>query len=171
MVADGADVGSGSADHDVAAVAAFPYLDFALGEDSGGLDILEQCAVALLVVLLDGSDQAEFLGQLGETFCVGGLCEFGVHVGPFVVLASGGGGQVLGGGANAVQLLEPMLGVLFLVLGGLEEEGGNLLEALLLRYRSEIGVFVACLRLAGKCGLQVFLGLCAFVLVVHGVCI
>ena len=41
MVADGADVGDLGADHDVAAVAAFPYLLFSLGEDLFGLDVVQ----------------------------------------------------------------------------------------------------------------------------------
>ena len=64
MGAGGADVGGLGAYHDVAAVAAFPHLDLALGEDSGGLHVVQQGTVALLVVLLNGGDQTELGGQL-----------------------------------------------------------------------------------------------------------
>ena len=112
-------------------------------------------------MLLDGGHTTELGGQLGEAL---GLCSLGkafVHIGPLVVLAIGGSGQVLSSGADAVQLFEPQLGVFLLVLGGLQEEGGNLLKALLLGLRGEVGVLVAGLALAGKGGVQVLLGLCA----------
>ncbi len=159
MVADGADVGSFGADDDVAAVAAFPHLYLALGEDLLGLDVVEQGTVTLFVVLLDGGHAAELGGQFGETLGFGGAGKAFVHIGPLVVLASGGSCQVLGCGADAVQLLEPQLGVLLLVLGGLQEEGGNLLEALLLGLRGEVCVLVAGFALAGEGGVQVLLRL------------
>ena len=161
MVADGADLGGLGADHDVAAVAAFPHLNLALGKDLFGFDVVQQGAVTLLVMLLDGGHTTELGGQLGEALGFGGAGKAFVHVGPLVVLACGGSGQILGGGADAVQLLEPQLGMLLLVLGGLQEEGGNLLKALFLSLRGEVGVLVACLALASKGGVQVLLGLCA----------
>ena len=53
------------------AVAALPYLDLALGENLRHLHIVQQGTVALLMVLLNGGDQAETLGQLMETFLIG----------------------------------------------------------------------------------------------------
>ncbi len=137
VVADRADLGGLGADDDVAAVATFPDVHLALGEDLLGLDVVQQGTVTLLVVLLDGGHTTELGGQLGEAL---GLCSLGkafVHIGPLVVLAIGGSGQVLSSGADAVQLFEPQLGVLFLVLGGLQEEGGNLLKALLLAFEAK----------------------------------
>ena len=159
MGADGADLGRLRADHDVPAVAALPDLDLALGEDRLRLHVFQQRAVALLVVLLDGGHTAELRGQLREALGLGGDGEALVHVGPLVVLAVSGGGEVFGGAADPVQLLEPELGVLLLVLGGLEEERRDLLEALLLGLGGEIGVFVPGLGLAREGGLQVLLGL------------
>ena len=159
MVADGADLGGLGADDDVAAVAAFPHLHLALGEDRLGLDVVQQGAVALLVVFLDGGHATELGGQLGEALGLGGAGEALVHIRPFVVLAGGGSGQILGGVANAVQLLEPQLGMLLLVLGRLQEECGNLLVALLLGLRGEVGVLVARLALASKGGVKVLLRL------------
>ena len=159
MVAGGADLGSLCADDDVPTVAALPDLDFALRENLGRLDIVQQCAVALLMVLLNGGDEAELLRELMEALFIGSLGKAVIHIRPLVVLALGGGDQILGGIADAGKLLEPELGVLLFILGGLEEERGYLLIALLLRDACEIGVFIACLRLAGKCGLKVLLGL------------
>ena len=59
MIAGGAQLRCLGADDDVAAVTAFPNLDLALLEDLSGFDILQQCAVTLLMMLLDGSDQTE----------------------------------------------------------------------------------------------------------------
>ena len=73
MGADGAEHGGLGADDDVAAVAALPHLDGALLEDLLGLDVVQQGAVALLVVLLDLGHQAELGGELGEALVLGGL--------------------------------------------------------------------------------------------------
>ena len=67
--------------------------------------------------------------------------------------------QILGGIADAVELLEPHLGVFLLVVGGLQEQGSDLLIAFLLGLGGKVGVLVAGLRLAGESGLQILLGL------------
>ena len=77
--------------------------------------------------------------------------------------------QVVRGRAELAELLEPQLGVLLFVLGGLEEERGDLLVALLLGGGGEVGVFVARLGLARKGLPQVLFGLGAGVFVGHGV--
>ena len=51
--------------------------------------------------------------------------------------------------------------------GGFEEQGGDLLEALLLGLGCKVGILVASHGFAGECGFQVLLGLCACVLVCH----
>ena len=101
------------------AVAAFPHLDLALREYLGHLHIVEQGAVALLVMLFNGGHKAELGGQLREALLVGGLREALVHIGPLVVFALGGVEQVLRRIADAVHLLEPHLGVLLLVVSRL----------------------------------------------------
>ncbi len=158
MEADGTDVGGFSADDDVAAVAALPDANACLAEHLGCLDVAQQGTVALLVVLLDGCHATELFSQLVEAFLVGFAGKAVVHVGPLVVLALGSVQQVLGGGAYATQVLEPQLGVLLLVLGSLQEEGGNLLIAVLLGHGGVVGVLVAGHRLTGKGCLEVFLG-------------
>ena len=142
MVAYRADFGSLGAHNDMSAVAALPHLHLALGEDLLRLHIVQQCAVTLLVVLFDGGHATELGGQLMETLRLGGFGEAFVHVGPLVVFTVSGGCEVLGGAADAVQLLEPQLGMLLLVFGGLQEKGGNLLKTLLLGLGGEVGVLV-----------------------------
>ena len=69
MGADRADFRSLRADDDVPAVAALPDFDFALFEDLLGFHILQEGAVTLFMVLLDGRNTAELLRQLGEACC------------------------------------------------------------------------------------------------------
>ena len=74
------------------------------------------------------------------------------------MLALGGGHQVLGGGADAAQLLEPQLGVLLLVVGGLLEERGDLLKPVLADLARVVGVLVPGLALTAESFQQVDLG-------------
>ena len=148
--AGGAQLGGLDTHDDVTAVAAFPNGDFALGKDFSGLHVLQQGAVTLLVVLLNGGDHAELGGQGMEALFVSGLGKAFVHVGPFVVLALSSGQQVLGGIADAVQLLEPQLGVLLLVISGLQEQGCDLLVAFLLGLGCKISVLVPGLGFTGE---------------------
>ena len=71
MLADGADLGGCRTDDDMAAVAALPDGDAALGKDLHGLHVVQELAVALLVDLLDGGHAPELLGQLMEALLVG----------------------------------------------------------------------------------------------------
>ena len=64
MIAHGADLRSGCADNDVATVSALPDLDLALGEDGGRLHVVQQGAIALLVMTFDLADHAEAGRQL-----------------------------------------------------------------------------------------------------------
>ena len=114
------------------AVAAFPYLDLALLEYLLGFDIPEQCTVALLVTLLDCSYKAELCCQLSEAFLLGCLCKAVVHVCPLVVLTCGCSCKVLCCITDALQLLEPHLGMFLLVVGSCLEQCCYLLVAVLL---------------------------------------
>ena len=168
MVADGADFGSGGADHDVAAVAAFPHLDFALCEDFFHLNVLQQGAVAFLMSFLDGCDAAELSRKFGESFLIGGLREAVVHVGPFVVFTGCRCRKVLRSRADAAgQFLVPELRMFLLVVRRLQEDLGDLLKAVFFRFRCEPGVFVARFGLAGERSHQVLFGLCSGIFVCH----
>ena len=149
------------------AVAAFPNLDFALLEHGSGLHVLEEGAVAFFVALFDSGNHAELVGESLEAFGLGGLREVFVHVGPFVVFTIGGGLQVGSGIADAFQFLEPQLGVFLLVVGGLQEQLGNLFVTFLLCAAGEVGVLVAGLGFACKGGLEVLFGLGSGVLICH----
>ncbi len=131
MGAGGTDLRRLLADDNMSAVAAFPDLDLALFENLLHLDIFQQGAIAFLVVLFDLRDQTELCSQLRKAFFLGGFGKALIHVCPFVVLAVGGCRQILGGGADAVQLLEPELGVLLFVVGGFLKDGCDLLKAIL----------------------------------------
>ena len=112
MVAGGANLRGLLAHDDVTAVAALPHLDLALGEDLRHLHIVQQGTVALLVMLFNGGDQAETLGQLMKAFLIGSFGKAIVHIRPLVVLTLSGGEKVFCGVANAVQFFEPQLSLL-----------------------------------------------------------
>ena len=57
-----------------------------------------------------------------------------------------------------MKVLEPDLGMLLLVAGGLLKDGSQLLIAFLLGHAGKVGVLVACLALACKRFHQIFLG-------------
>ena len=158
MIAGGTDLGGLCADSDVAAVAAFPDLDFALFEHLRCLQIVQQCAVALFVVLFDLRDEAEALCQLREALFLGSLGKVLIHIRPFVVFACGGSGQIGLRVADAGQLLEPELCVLLLVLRCFQKQRRHLLVALFFRDGREEGVLVPCLRFARKGRAQICFG-------------
>ena len=112
MVAGRADLRRFLTDHDMTAVAALPHLDLALGKDLRHLHIVQQGAVALLMVLFNGGYQAETLGQLMKAFLIGSFGKAIVHIRPLVVLTLSGGEKVFCGVANAVQFFEPQLSLL-----------------------------------------------------------
>ena len=91
--------------YDMTAVTALPYFHFALLKHSSRLNVVEQCAIALLMTLLDSCYEAEFLCQLVEAFLVSGLRKAFVHIRPFVVLAFCSILKVLCGSANAIMQL------------------------------------------------------------------
>ena len=172
MSAYGADSRCFLAYHDMSAVAALPYLHGGLFEYLLCLHIVEQCTIALLVVLLHLCYHAEAGCQLGESFLFRGLCKACVHIRPLVVLAFGCLQQAVCGISNAVvQFLVPQFGMLFLVVSRFQEEGSNLLKSFFLRLACKISVLVACLRFACECNLQIFLGLGTGLLVCHSLCL
>ena len=150
------------------AVAAFPDFDFRLCKHFRKFDILEQRTVALFMMLFDGGDEAELCGKFGEAFLFGGLCELLIHIRPLVVFARCGGSQIFGRIADAFELLEPELCVLLFIVCRLQKERRDLLVAFLLGNGCKVGVLVPCLRFPRKSRFEVFLGLRACILVVHG---
>ena len=158
MCAGGADYGSLVAYVDVTAVAADPdHLGIA-GEYLLLLDVGQQSKVTLLVVLLNGGNAVKQECDVVKAFLAGDLGEFLVHLGPLVILTLGGCLQVLSGGAEESQLLEPQLCMLLLVLCSLGKECGDLLIAFLLGLACKIGILVSCFGFAGKCSQQIGFG-------------
>ncbi len=148
----------------MATVAADPYGVALAGEYDAFFDILQQTTVALLVVTLDGGDSAEAGGNGSETFLFGFTGHTVIHIGPLVVLSFGGFAEILHRVAyfSAMEELIPQFGVFLLVVGGLFKKSGNLLVAILAGFGSEISVFIAGHRLAGKRILKVTFGFCSF---------
>ena len=132
MVADRTDIGSGGADYDVAAVAAFPDTVAVFGEDKAALDVLKQLAIACFMLFFNGRDHLEQISDLVEAFLAGVLCETGIHLGPFLVLAFGCDLEIICSAVYTFKNLVPDFGVLFLIIGGLQEKLGDLLIAVFL---------------------------------------
>ena len=162
MVADGADFRRSGPDVDVAAVAAFPAVFAGADPDLSGLDVGKELAVAFLVAFFNGGNALELSGDVVESFGTGLFGETLVHVGPFLVLAVGGGLQVFDRGTDAAEVLEPQLGVFLFVVRGFEEERGDLFIAVLFCLAGEVGVFVSGLGFAGECESEVLFGFAAF---------
>ena len=145
VVTDGADFGGGGADDDVAAVGALPDGVAFFGEDHFVFDVLEELAVALFVMLLDGADHLEFLRDFLETLFTGFAGHPRIHIGPLEVLAVRGVGQIgfRAGHGAPVQILEPDFGVLLLIGRRLLEEVGDLDISVFLGLRRVVRVLVA----------------------------
>ena len=157
MGADGANSGCLFADDDVAAVTALPYCIAVFREDELAFDVGEQFAIAVFVSFFDGTDHFEELGDVIEAFFASFFRKRGIHIGPFVVFALSCVEEVFGSRRDfvVVEAFEPEFRVLFFVFGSFEEDFGDLFEAVFLRLRSVVGVFIASLGFAGESGLEV----------------
>ena len=117
------------------------------------------------MVLFDGSNHTKFGGQLGEALFLRRLGKAFVHIRPFVILALGSCAQIGWGVADATQLLEPHLGVLPLIICGLQKQGRDLLIALLLRHGGKVGILVSGAGFSVESGMEVLLRLSALVFI------
>ena len=158
MIADRAAVRRLCSDHDMPAVAAFPYGNAGLFEDLHRFHILQQLSVALFMMLFNGSHAAELLRQFMEAFFIRFPGKTVIHVSPLIILAFRGVQQVLLCIAQLSQRLEPELRVLLLIFRGLEEESRDLFVTVLFRDRSEIGVLVAGLAFSCESGPEILFG-------------
>ena len=150
MLADRADVRGFVADVNVSAVAAFPASFAGANPDFALFDVLSQFEVSLFVPLFNQGDGGKLICQFRKPFFAGDFGKALVHVRPFFVLASGSRLDIFQRTVDAVQSLEPELGVLFFVVGGQFKQSGDLFVAVLLRSTGEIRVLVARHGLAGK---------------------
>ena len=80
-------LGSLCADYDMTAVAALPNLYLALFENLCGFYVIEQSAVAFLVVLFNLGYKSELLSELVKALLLGCLCEALIHISPLVILS------------------------------------------------------------------------------------
>ena len=134
MIADRAAVRRLCSDHDMPAVAAFPYGNAGLFEDLHRFHILKQLSVALFMVFFNGSHAAELLRQFMEAFFIRFPGKTVIHVSPLIILAFRGVQQVLLCIAQLSQRLEPELRMLLLIFRGLEEESRDLFVTVLFCY-------------------------------------
>ena len=164
VVANGALVGCRLADNNMSAVGALPDTVAVTRENDLILDVLQEFAIALLVVLLDSTDLLELLGNLVKALstCLGSHA--GVHIGPLSIFAGSSIGKVGSGVADlaTVEIFVPEFGVLFFVGSRLFEDLANLYITVFLCLRSEESVLVASHRLASKRLKEVLLSLCSF---------
>lgn len=77
------------AEFDVSAVTADPQLVTVTAEYDRILDVVEQLAVAFLMVTFYLSHFAHLFCDLRESLFIGGLCHLGVHICPLVVFSIG----------------------------------------------------------------------------------
>ena len=159
MVAHRADGGSTLGNLHMSAVAAEPHDLLALLEDLTLLQVVQQLQIAFLMALFNLCHALELGGQGQEALFLGGAGHVGVHLGPLLILTGGGSHQILHGGADPVQGLEPQLGVLLLVQSRLLEDGRDLLVALLLGLAGKIVVLIPGLGLSRKSDPQISLSL------------
>ena len=149
------------------AFATLPHHFFALFEDLLHFNVVEQLQEAFFVSLFDGAHSTELRGEFCKAFGLGRLCKTFVHVRPFVVFTAGGSLQIFGRVADALQVLEPDLGVLAFVGSRFVKKLGDLLIAFLAGNTGKVVVLVASLRLTGKRSPEVLFGLGACKLLGH----
>ena len=138
------------AEVDVAAVAALPDILVTALKDHTLLQVLQKGQVALLMLLLDLADAVKQESQLLKALLAGGFGHLLIHLGPLFVLTRRRSLQVGSGIADAAQLLEPQLGMLLLIAGGLLKDGRDLLEALFLGLAGKISILIAGHALSRK---------------------
>ncbi len=137
MLADGANFRSVGANYDMTAVAAGPDLVAVARENEAVFNISQKSLVSFFVMLFNLANHAEFGSDLSEALLLGGLGHFGIHVGPFIMLAGGSirkiGGSV--GNIAAVEIFKPEFCMLFLVGSCLFENGSYLLISVFACFR------------------------------------
>lgn len=165
MEADRADGRGLFADVDVTAIAALPAVFADTFPDLAAFEVGEKFQVAFLVVLFDFGDTLELAGNSLKALGAGFFGKFAIHFGPFLVFAGSGGGEVFLGITDSAEMLKPKFRMFLFVIGGLLEESSDLLKTFLFRFRSEVRVFIAGLRFAGKGVSQI--GFCFRTLQIH----
>ena len=116
------------------AVSALPDHITILREHLLVIDVLQELAVTLFMLLFDSGHTLEFLGDLVEALLASLLSHAGIHVGPLKVLTTGGIFKILHRVAHltAVQQFIPHLGMFLLVGRCFFKDSGNLYIAVFL---------------------------------------
>ena len=71
--------------HNMSTVPTFPYFDFTLFKYLCSFNILKECSISLLVMLLNLSYSSEFCCKLRKTFFLSSFCKALIHIGPLVI--------------------------------------------------------------------------------------
>ena len=121
-------LGSFLAEVQMPAVGADPDHVAVARKDNSLIDIVDKLAIACLMGALDFADHLEEIGNVGEALFACHPLEFGIHVGPFIVLACGGVFQIVQSVWHAVvQERGPDFWVLAIILGRLRKNVGGML--------------------------------------------
>ena len=161
MEAGGANLGSGSTNCNVTAVAAFPILNSALFKYFLCFYIVKKSAVSFFVSLFNCGNSTELCGKLLKAFFLGVLCHIIVHICPFVIFAFCCVKKIFSSITKLSKVLKPKLCVLFFVFGGFKEKLCNLLIACLFCNRCKLCILVSCMRFACKGFPKIFLCFCS----------
>ena len=148
----------------VSAIPADPYglslgaLKNGVGGDGGG-----EGAIAFAMIFFSDGDAGHGCCDFGKAFCFGYCGEGGIHCLPLILFTLGCMLQILeccaddaGGQGHgdlhlaAFEEFEEALGVFLLLVCGLQEDGGDLLKAILLGLAGLVGIFVAGDGFSGK---------------------
>jgi hypothetical protein len=141
--------------HDMTAIRALPDLVPFPGEDHAPLNIGEEFAIALFMLLLNGADQRKEGGDVGKTLFLCFLSKGSIHRGPLIVFPCGRVLEIAQGIRYGIpmQQLEPYFGVFLFLFSGFSKEGPYLIIALLLCLGCVIGICIPGLGFSGKSGL------------------
>ena len=144
VVANWANLWSLLAYYDVTAVRALPDAIAITRENYLVLNVLQELAITLLVVLLNLSYHLELSGNLVEALLTSLFSHAFVHLCPLAMLTLGSSQKVLFCtlDGTALQVLEPQLSVLLLVGSSLLEDVSYLNITILLSLACEVCIFI-----------------------------
>ena len=106
---------SAGADHDMSAVAAFPYAVSVSGEYKSAFNVRDQLAISRFMLFLDSRDHLEKIGDIRKTLFSCCLCKPGIHLLPLILLAVRSDLKIILGAVYALEDLIPDLCMFFLI--------------------------------------------------------
>ena len=114
-------------------------------------------------MFLHVSNVAESFCKFGESFFFRRFCKIIIHIRPFVIFTFGGVQKIFFDATEFAESFKPKFSVFLFVIGGFEEERGDLFITVLFRDACKVGVLIASLRFARKRFPKIFFGLSASV--------